>query len=396
MGCESKSGSVDHVFFDEGVVPASVEIGDSAGEIINIFSPLSNAIYHEGDVITILWETTGDIGGSAVKIGYSLNGGMEWTDLDGEHLTTDPLDEYCDYNCDDEGDYDFGHWSNRNNDGNETMIAPSIQDTTHHMLIGIWSSSNPVSQYKIIDEYITVTSDSNYYRILFPNGGELFEWGDEIPIIWESGGDVGTIDLYYSLFGGSSWYSIYVNPSEDVDDGLFNWEVITGQFDNPNCLIKIVDQDNSFWNDISDATFSIVEESNHSIGFNGDFIENNWEIDSGCRYSYGHIECDGDTDNDGHNWDESGGTYTVTTSYYSSDGGVMVFDLEGYLYSNCHIKFYIDSEEEYVHNTSNSSNIFKHSRVYEINPGFHTFRWEIYKPGGNNSSYFKLNYVYFP
>lgn len=215
-------------------------------DIINVISANGGEVWHEQTSEEITWTTNGDIGGNEVYIGYSTNGGSYWNDaVDGSNNsnegTADPPYTY--------------YWDETANDGNYTWTLPNFSDTLNNCIIGVWSAGN-TTVYDMSDNHFTITCDSNYYRILHPNGGETLQMETERVILWESGGDVGSVSLWYSEYGGDSWYSIDDN---ETNDGSYVWSVPTLQSDNPNCLIKIEDRSNSGWLDVSDATFTIAD-----------------------------------------------------------------------------------------------------------------------------------------
>ena len=103
-----------------------------------------------------------------------------------------------------------------------------------------------------IDNYYSITSDSNYYQILYPNGGEMLYSGTECQITWNVGGDVGEGGgLYYSIYGGESWYLIDYSGSSP-----YSWTVPQIQGSSDVCRIKIKGSRED-WFDISDADFTI-------------------------------------------------------------------------------------------------------------------------------------------
>jgi len=162
-----------------------------------------------------------------VKIDYSTNSGIGWTSV----------------------------VSSTYNSGSYNWTVPSRSNTSTTAIIRISSISN-TNLYDANDNYFSLTSDSNYYHILSPNGSEEFLMESSQTKFWESGGDVGAVKLYYSEYGGDSWYSIDDNES---NDGSYIWTVPILQNDNSNILVKIVDRSNENWFDISDETFTIYK-----------------------------------------------------------------------------------------------------------------------------------------
>ena len=64
------------------------------------------------------------------------------------------------------------------------------------------------------------------------------------------------IEIYYSLFGGESWYLI---DDYETNDSSFIWSVPSVQGTNDACKIKIQSRDRDDWFDISDANFTIAD-----------------------------------------------------------------------------------------------------------------------------------------
>jgi hypothetical protein len=199
-------------------------------------------VWHEQTSEEITWYTTGDIGGNEVYIGYSTDGGNYWYDaVGGGAGTTDPPHT--------------SYWDETSNNGSYSWSLPNFSDTLETCIVGVWSAAN-TALYDMSDNYFTVTCDSNYYRILQPNGGETFQKETDRHILWESGGDVDDIEIYYSIFGGESWYLI---DDYETNDGLFVWSVPSVQGTNDACKIKIQSRDRDDWFDISDANFTMAD-----------------------------------------------------------------------------------------------------------------------------------------
>ena len=239
-------------------------------DIITLIHPNGSEVWHEQTEQTISWYTTGDIGGNEVLIGYSLNGGQTWEDALGTSYSTSSPPH--------------NNWSHTSNDGSFTWTLPNISDTMSACLVGIWSDAQ-TSIYRTSQALFTVTPDSNYYRLIQPNGGEIFQKNSFRPIVWESGGDVGSLELHYSLFGGESWYVIDANES---NDGVFLWQVPSVQGTNDACKIKLVDRSRPDWFDVSDQNFTIADTvifNDFDISFeqNEDLEQwdfGNWQINS--------------------------------------------------------------------------------------------------------------------
>ncbi len=127
-----------------------------------------------------------------------------------------------------------------------------------------WEVPEVVSQQCLVR--ITDTSDDNTFQqsssvfeiydqlvltLIAPNGGETYQSGSEIPIIWEMTG-VNEIDIYYSSDGGSIWTQIISGHS--AHDILYSWNVPA--VISSNCKIKI--EGNTISNE-SAGLFEIID-----------------------------------------------------------------------------------------------------------------------------------------
>jgi hypothetical protein len=203
----------------------TINAGDSQSNFIQLLTPNGGETWHEQTSQEITWFTTGDIGGNDLTIKYRLDYLDNWTFITGSTP----------------------------NDGSYDWLLPNISDIADYCLIGIWSVADE-NIYKTSDDFFTIIPDSSYYSIQQPNGGEILQSGEEYQILWTSGGDVGSVEIYYSIFGGESWYLIDDN---EANDGSFIWSVPSVQGTNDACKIKIQSRDRDDWFDISDADFTI-------------------------------------------------------------------------------------------------------------------------------------------
>jgi hypothetical protein len=364
-----------------------VSVGDGKGNLINITSPNGGEIWHEGTNQTITWETSGDIGGNEVYVGYSTDAGITWYDIDGDGKTSSPPSPLY-----------SSSWDIYPNNGQIAWVTPGLSDTSIHALIGIWSSAEPSAHYDVIDAYFTITADSNYHRILHPNGGETFTMGSERSIYWESGGNcagVGHIRLYYSIYGGDSWYLI---DNHVTNDGSYVWSVPTLQSDNSNCMIKIEDAVYPESFDVSDATFTIAETGG---GLEIDMDFESGEDTSGWTF--------------GGNWtinsdDAYSGTRSANCSSYpyipqtmftiaTVNSGIVqffykaAFKDDNYLTHNS-LKFKVDDVT--FLDTAQDQNAWTLVEVY-VESGTHTFEWifEI-THSSHLSNYARVDAISFP
>jgi hypothetical protein len=357
----------------------TISAGGGQSDIINVISANGGEVWHEQTTEEISWSTTGDIGGNEVYVGYSTDGGNYWSDAvapySSNEETTDP--PYT------------NTWEQMSNNGSYSWSLPNFSDTLETCIIGVWSAAN-TALYDMSDNHFTITCDSNYYRILHPNGGEAFQMGTERYVLWESGGDVGSVKLYYSEYGGDSWYSIDAN---ETNDGAYVWSVPTLQSDNPNCLIKIEDRSNSGWLDVSDATFTIAETVTETYDMDfedGEDISDwtfggNWTINSDDAYSgTGSAYCTGSD------------VYTMSTIATVNSGVVRFFYKADFYNSNNSynsLKFKVDDVEFLFTYQDQSS--WTLVEVF-LESGTHTFEWILDGYSSSSSYYARIDAISFP
>ncbi|MCP4218273.1 MAG: hypothetical protein GY765_26795, partial [bacterium] len=137
------------------------------------------------------------------------------------------------------------------------------------------------------DFTITVTS---------PNGGEVWEAGDLMPITWTGTGGISDVAIEYSTDNGVGWSSI--TPST-ANDGTYNWTV--PNMPSATCLIRISDGVSGAV-DSSDALFTILEPRSITVIRPND----GEELQYGSSYNIV--------------WGTTGAVSTVAIEY-STDGG---------------------------------------------------------------------------
>ncbi|TFH07089.1 MAG: hypothetical protein E4H08_10085, partial [Candidatus Atribacteria bacterium] len=146
---------------------------------LTILSPNGGESFIGGDAVPIRWESTGTI--DDVLLQYSLTGisGSEpWYDI----TTSTP------------------------NDGSYTWTIPEVE--SYNCFIRVWTLDGEVTEKNDVEFSIIPALEPRTLTLLSPNGGEIFESGEEISIRWESTGPIEEIRIEYSLNGPSYWISI--------------------------------------------------------------------------------------------------------------------------------------------------------------------------------------------
>jgi hypothetical protein len=183
---------------------------------LKLLSPAGGEDFVAGANHEIKW--TG-IGLSSVKIDYSLDSGLTWTNLVNNFNNT--------------GTY---IWTTPNTTSQNCLMK--ISNTANSAMTDISSSVFSIEQYKV--------------KILSPDGDEICGIGKIFPITWNSN-NIQQVNLDYSTDNGASWISITESyPST----GVYEWLVPATP--SSQALVKITNTDTLTVYDISTNNFVIT------------------------------------------------------------------------------------------------------------------------------------------
>lgn len=116
--------------------------------------------------------------------------------------------------------------------------------------------------------------------LLVPNGGEAWVADGNYDILWDWIGDVGN-NVKIELYKGGAYHDTIISSTSN--DGLFNWQISSGQSAGSNYRIKISSvSDPDFYYDQSDSDFSILDKpiitTNSPIGGESFALGNSYNI----------------------------------------------------------------------------------------------------------------------
>ena len=100
-----------------------------------------------------------------------------------------------------------------------------------------------------------------------PNGSEAWIGGNTYPIIWQSLGDIDTVEIEYSTDNGQIWSN--VDPQNTGNTGQYDW--LTPAVNTDQCRVRISDADATHITDTSDDLFTIYQ-CTLETDLNGDCI----------------------------------------------------------------------------------------------------------------------------
>ncbi len=204
---------------------------------ITITSPNGGEEWEADSTYNITWTSYETSGG--VKIEYSLNNGLDWTEI----IASIP-------------DTGFYPWT--------------IPDTmSYNCLVRISDTNGSLSD--ISNSVFTIYSEP-FITVISPNGGEIWRVDSTYNITWASAGIGINVKIEYSINNGSDWMSI---ADTTPDTETYPWIIPFAPSD--SCLVRIASLDGSI-SDTSDSVFTIFSPPFITVTFPNGGEE--WQSDS--------------------------------------------------------------------------------------------------------------------
>ncbi len=101
---------------------------------------------------------------------------------------------------------------------------------------------------------VTLVPGAPVVTVLYPNGGESFEFGDPIVIRWTASPGIAAVNVLFSSDGGAGWDTVALGV--DASSGEYSWTAPSVGSD--ECLVKVEDASDPAVYDVSDGFFSIA------------------------------------------------------------------------------------------------------------------------------------------
>ncbi len=205
---------------------------------LQVVAPNGGEEWEYGSTQTISWTSSGFDG--SVRIGLYA-GGVAEANLDRELVDA------------------------TENDGEYDLMVPFDEDPGTEYRIGIRKVGDE-TVVDFSDNPITLAKPANAFKVIGPNGGEVYTSGDTMQIEWWSDSTVvaGAI-VSLSIDDGESWFSLSAESSVSPGFDSLAWPIpdsLRNGFNmvpvaSTTCLIKVREYNLEQYSDRSDSVFSI-------------------------------------------------------------------------------------------------------------------------------------------
>ena len=218
---------------------AAFEIKDAAQAIpptITLISPNGGDVYDVGSQQNLQWTTSGGASPLSITLEYSTAGaGGPWSTIAASIPNT------CTY-----------WWTVPNAPSTDCYVKATVKDSSSPVLSATDTGNAPFT--------IRVAIPPPMITVISPNGGEVWNVGEQHDITWTASGGTGTltVDVQYSTDGtGGPWISI----ASVSNSGVYSWTVPDTPSD--TCYVTITATDSGTpqlsGSDVGDAAFAIYK-----------------------------------------------------------------------------------------------------------------------------------------
>lgn len=194
-----------------------------APQYLTLTSPNGGETMTGCDSYNINWTRGGTT--NYFRIEYSADNGVSWNIINSNYYSTSTNSTYT--------------WN------------PIVNQSSNQFLVRVRDKNN-LSVGDTCNAVFTVNPNTDII-VTSPNGGENWEIGDSHQITWVSASGSTRFNVFYSINNGANWITLTSNTSNNY----YNWTIPNNPSN--NCLVKVVDYNNSCIQDISDSEFSISE-----------------------------------------------------------------------------------------------------------------------------------------
>jgi hypothetical protein len=215
----------------EDVSDGLFTIRDGIPPEVTLYYPNGGEIFYTGDIDTIRWSATDNIGVDSVSLEFSADSGNTW------HFIANPQPLDSTY-----------EWT-----------IPDVHSTECLVRVRAFDAGDNMGE-DISDSLFSILDDTPPdISVIVPNGGEIWYWNEVHTIEWNSQDNVGidSLDVHLSLDGGATYPVLITHITGN--DSTYDWTIPeTTSYD---CLIKVTGYDmaGNVNFDVSDSLFAIGE-----------------------------------------------------------------------------------------------------------------------------------------
>ena len=198
-------------------------VSEALEPTLSIKSPQGGEVWEAGTSQEITWESENV---DTVTIEYSKDDGTTWIFIESGVQASDR-----------------SYW----------WVVPDTPSNT--CLIKITSTTD-ADVFSVGSDYFSIISaqTEQFVTLLFPAGGESFQAGETLNIMWDSAG-IASVIILVTFDGGETWST--VAESVPADDEFFTWSVPAGVESN-DCYLWIGDTNNYEIGTVNYTPFSIT------------------------------------------------------------------------------------------------------------------------------------------
>jgi beta-lactamase superfamily II metal-dependent hydrolase len=173
---------------------------DTIPPSVTVTSPNGGEMWYTGDVDTIRWQASDNVGVASYSISYTTNNGVGWNIIQ-------PRAE--------------------GNPQNFLWTIPIIQTANSKIKVTVWDDVQHQAT-DISDTTFRITYRDNQgplVDIIIPDGGEIWSVGSTRYIFWTANDTSGvdSVSLQYSINAGANWRVIF--PFTHNNPGFYSWAV---------------------------------------------------------------------------------------------------------------------------------------------------------------------------
>ncbi|BDS11782.1 T9SS type A sorting domain-containing protein [Aureispira anguillae] len=194
---------------------------NSFAQSITLVQPNGGEVLYACETYPVQWTQTGTVS-NYWNIDYSLDGGIIWTSVASNYLSTN---------------------------GQFNWTVPNVQSST--VLMRVRDALNTTTE----DTSDAVFTINIPITLISPNGGEVWKGRTVQNITWNAAGTSNSYTIQYSTDNGTNWNNLAIGYNSPT--GTYSWTV-PSMDTTTTCMVRVMDHVQNCMQDVSNAVFTIV------------------------------------------------------------------------------------------------------------------------------------------